>query len=203
MPISSLFPTRLYSAQLARGSAHTLNRELEQACVMLRQEDRAGRAWSRKNRYPGYTSYASLNDLPQRAPAFAALQELLSEHVARFARELQFDLGRRRLALDSMWVNVLEGAGVHSAHIHPHSVVSGTYYVKAPRDSGALKLEDPRLPLMMAAPAPRESARLANRRFVYIAPKPGLILLWESWLRHEVVAGAAKSARISISFNYA
>jgi uncharacterized protein (TIGR02466 family) len=29
-----------------------------------------------------------------------------------------------------------------------------------------------------------------------------MVLLWESWLRHEVMASAAKGERISISFNY-
>jgi len=203
MPFSSLFPTQLYKGRLTRAVTLALNRDLERACRMLQVEDRAGRAWSKQNHYPGYTSYASLNDLPKRAPPFAALQAQLDAHVAAFAHELQFDLGGRRLKLDSMWVNVLEPMGVHSAHIHPHSAVSGTYYVVVPKGSGALKLEDPRLPLMMAAPAKRERARIENRRFIYVEPKPGKVLLWESWLRHEVAAGTAKSARISVSFNYA
>jgi uncharacterized protein (TIGR02466 family) len=169
--------------------------------MVLQAEDGAGRAWSRKNRYPGYTSYASLNDLPRRAPSFAELERLIDRHVATFARTLQFEL-HSRLKLDSMWVNVLEDGG-HSGHLHPHSVISGTYYVRVPKGSGALKLEDPRLPLMMAAPARRARARLDNRSFVYIDPAPGMMLLWESWLRHEVVAGAAKTPRISVSFNYA
>jgi uncharacterized protein (TIGR02466 family) len=29
------------------------------------------------------------------------------------------------------------------------------------------------------------------------------VLMWESWLRHEVAASRAKAERISISFNYA
>ena len=37
-----------------------------------------------------------------------------------------FDLGGRRLKLDSLWVNLLKPGGAHSGHIHPHSVVSGT-----------------------------------------------------------------------------
>ena len=77
---------------------------------------------------------------------------LLPTNVAAFAAECAFDLGGRRLKLDSLWVNVLKPGGTHSGHIHPHSVVSGTVYVAVPPGSGALKLEDPRLPMMMAAP---------------------------------------------------
>ena len=147
--------------------------------------------------------YASLNDLPWRAPPFTALQQRLDSHVAVFAKALQLDLGGRRLRLDSMWANVLAPGGLHSGHIHPHAVISGTYYVSVPAESGALKLEDPRLPLMMAAPPRKKTASLSHRTFVYAQPKAGQILLWESWLRHEVTAGAARTERISVSFNYA
>ena len=81
----------------------------------------------------------------------------------RIAQDLHLDLGRRKLTLDSIWINVLEPGGAHSGHIHPHAVLSGTYYVDTPAGSSALKLEDPRLPLMMAAPARREDAPEAER----------------------------------------
>ena len=68
--------------------------------------------------------------------------------------------------------------------------------MEVPSGSGDIRFEDPRLPLMMAAP-PREAA------FVTLEPRAGLLLLWESWLRHEVLAGKAKRERLSISFNFA
>jgi uncharacterized protein (TIGR02466 family) len=91
---------------------------------------------------------------------------------------------------------------VHAPHIHPHAAVSGTYYVTAPPGSGVLRFEDPRLALMMAAPPRRKGARPANRLFVDIRPRPGLLLLWESWLRHGVEENRAAAPRISVSFNY-
>jgi uncharacterized protein (TIGR02466 family) len=81
-------------------------------------------------------------------------------------------------------------------------VISGTVYVRVPEGAGSLKLEDPRLPLMMGAPMRREDAPESVQPFVYATPSPGTIFLWESWLRHEVMASQAKSDRISISFNY-
>lgn len=193
MPTSELFPTRFYDEPL--GNA-VLVGELEEACRDLAREDRAGVVWSRAHNYRGYTSYASLNDLPQRDPRFADLKRLLDRHVARFAQGCGFELGGRRLKLDSLWVNVLKPGGGHSGHLHPHSVVSGTVYVAVPPGSGALRLEDPRLGLMMAAPPRREPS------FVYAEPQPGSVFLWESWLRHEVMPSTAKAERISVSFNY-
>ena len=88
--------------------------ELEAACRALAQEDGAGRRWSSEHGYRGYTSYASLNDLPTRDPSFGELVRRLNRHVAAFAADCAFDLGGRRLRLDSLWVNVLKPGGVHS-----------------------------------------------------------------------------------------
>jgi uncharacterized protein (TIGR02466 family) len=191
MPNRSLFATQFHDAPLGDDALIT---ELADACREIAAQDRAGVGWSKEHSYRGYTSYASLNDLPQRDPRFADLVRLLDRHVAAFAKECGFELGKK-LKLDSIWVNILKPGGTHSGHIHPHSVVSGTIYVEVPPGSGALRLEDPRLPLMMAAPS-------RPGTFFYAEPKVGSVFLWESWLRHEVMPNAAKADRISISFNY-
>lgn len=198
--LKSLFVTQLYRARIENAAA--LNADLLRACTSIAAEDRAGQAWSREKGYRGYTSYASLNDLPKRDPAFADLKKHLDKHAHAFAKALHFDLAGRKLALDSIWINVLEPGGVHTGHIHPHSAVSGTYYVDIPKNASALKFEDPRLPLMMAAPPRSEDAPESARSFIYVAPEPGDVLLWESYLRHEVPANAAKKPRVSVSFNY-
>ena len=199
MTTRSLFATRFYDAPLGD---EALVAELDDACRDLAQEDRAGRAWSKEHGYRGYTSYASLDDLPVRDPRFGDLVRMLNKHVARFAKACAFDLGGKKLKLDSLWVNVLKSGGTHSGHIHPHSVVSGTLYIAVPPGSGALKLEDPRLPMLMAAPPRLDDAADDLKTFVYAEPDVGSVFLWESWLRHEVTPNAAKSERISISFNY-
>ena len=195
----TLFVTRLYQAQLPP----TRNKVLEQTCLGLAAEDRAGQRWAKDHGYDGYTSYASLDDLTRRASVLAELERDIARHVTRFAREAEFELGRRKLALDSLWINVMNRGAVHTAHIHPHSVVSGTYYVTVPDKAGAIRFEDPRLAMLMAAPPKKARAKLANQPFVTITPKPGMLLLWESWLRHGVEPNRAKTPRISISFNYA
>jgi uncharacterized protein (TIGR02466 family) len=198
MAIRSLFSTPLYEAAL---EDPPLIAELESACRMLAREDKAGQLWSADHGYRGYTSYASLNDLPQRDPAFDDLRRALDGHARAFAAACHFDLAKKP-KLDSIWVNILKPGAVHSGHVHPHSIISGTLYIRVPKGAGALKLEDPRLPLMMAAPGRISDAPESAQPFVYVQPVKGMLMLWESWLRHEVVAGDAKSDRISISFNY-
>ena len=194
-----LFVTSLYQAAIADPA---LLDDLAHSIRTLSVDDRAGVGWSREHHYAGYTSYASLDDLPRRDPVIGDLAKLLAKHAAAFASDCAFDLARKP-KLDSLWVNLLKGGGHHSAHIHPHSIISGTFYVEAPAGSGAIRFEDPRLPMMMAAPQRRTDAPEALRTFVTIEPKAGMLLLWESFVRHEVLPGKGKAERMSISFNFA
>ncbi|MDO1558390.1 TIGR02466 family protein [Brevundimonas sp. 2R-24] len=209
MTLRALFATQVYHVSLsgkdgftARNGAFAAWDDLKRACLSLADEDRAGIRWCRENAYPGYTSYASLDDLPLRDPVFAELKRALDRHAALAAQAMHLDLGRKP-RLDSLWVNVLKPGGGHSGHIHPHSILSGTVYVALPDGASPLKLEDPRLPMMMARPTLSDEAPEEARPFVYLRPQPGDLVLWESWLRHEVPPNRARSVRISVSFNYA
>jgi len=200
--IESLFATRLYRAALSDFVPKIDTAELQSSCVVIAEDDEAGQEWCERNDFPGYTSYSSLADLPWRFPIFKDLVETLDQHVAAFAQDLHFDLGDKQLKLDSLWINILPEGGIHTAHIHPHSVISGTTYVSMPKGTSAIKFEDPRLQMMMAAPQRTQDAPLQLRNFVYVQPDVGDVLLWESWLRHEVPMNMAEEDRISVSFNY-
>jgi uncharacterized protein (TIGR02466 family) len=199
MTVRRLFVTQLYEAEIAD---QALLDALAHSIRSLARDDQAGRGWSKENRYAGYTSYASLNDLPRRDPSIADLAKLLARHALRFAEDCAFDLGRKP-KLDSLWANLLKSGGHHSGHVHPNSIISGTFYVEVPNGSGAIRFEDPRSPLMMAAPPREKDAPDELHPFVSIEPRPGLLLMWESWLRHEVLPGSGKGERLSISFNFA
>ena len=199
MAIQMLFPTPLWQSALDDAA---LVADLAHSCRTLAADDGAGRRWSRAHNYRGYTSYASLNDLPARDPAFGQLARWLVRQAQGFAASAHMDLAGRKPKLDSLWVNILKPGGGHSGHIHPHSIISGTFYIEVPPGAGAIRFEDPRLPLLMHAPPRTADAPPEARSFVHVEPVAGVLLLWESWLRHEVLASAAKSDRVSISFNF-
>jgi uncharacterized protein (TIGR02466 family) len=196
--IRSLFATRLFQASLGPIDQD----ELRASCYSVAEDDDAGNEWCEANDFPGYTSYASLTDLPWRFPIFADVVTALDAHVKTFAEDLEFNLDGRKLVLEDIWINILPEGGVHTSHIHPHSVISGTTYVKMPEGASALKLEDPRSQMMMAAPERKPDAREEMKQFVYIKPVVGDVLMWESWLRHEVPMNMSEDDRISVSFNY-
>jgi uncharacterized protein (TIGR02466 family) len=71
-----------------------------------------------------------------------------------------------------------------------------------PQGAGPIVFEDPRLPMLMAAPRRKRNAGDAFKTQVPLQPQAGTLMLWESWLRHEVPLNRAAGNRISISFNY-
>ena len=200
MPLQTLFPTLIHHAAIGDDP---LRASLEKVCWLLEDEDEAGNDWCDSEGYDGYTSYASLDDLPERFPEIAELKAFLDSEAEAYARDLHWDMQDQTLELNGLWVNILGESGSHSGHIHPGSVISGTYYVTIPEGAGQLKFEDPRLTFMMAAPQPEDDAPEAARRFVYVTPTQGHAMFWESWLRHEVMPNRSDIPRISISFNYA
>ena len=74
--------------------------------------------------------------------------------------------------------------------------------MRTPRGCAGLKFEDPRLERFMASPPRLSGARRANRPWVMLSARAGQVVLFESWLRHEVTPNTQAAERVSISFNY-
>lgn len=202
MSIRAWFPTLIYDAPLMASGGGAFAAELLEECRRVRAFDAEGRRWCRKNYPDGFTSYASLNQLHKSFSTFGELEKRITRHVRSFARKLDLDLGRGSLRMTTCWVNVMPRHAFHSLHLHPLSVISGTYYVKTPRGCSQLRFEDPRLDRFMAAPPRRKNCRPGNRSHVSYPVEAGRVILFESWLRHEVASNPTSSERVSVSFNY-
>lgn len=202
MPVHALFPTLVYSASLRRSDWRSFNERLLRECRQLRLDDVAGQRWSKKNYPGGYTSYHSAHRMHQLSPTFAALEHRLNRHVRRYADSLQLDLSGRELSMTDCWVNTMPHQVVHGLHLHPLATISGTYYVQTPRRCAGIKFEDPRLERFMAAPPRKPDAPLEQRPWFVVPAEAGKLVLFESWLRHEVPPNPVNAERISISFNY-
>jgi uncharacterized protein (TIGR02466 family) len=202
MPSQALFPTLVYEAPLQATGWKSFNDRLLLECRQYREDDTAGQAWSAR-RYPGgYTSYGSLARMHKISPTFALLERKLRRHVNQFARSLEFDLEGRELTMTDCWINIMPRHVVHSLHLHPLSTISGTYYVRTPRGAPGIKFEDPRLDRFMAAPPRKSDCRPGNRPWVTVPADAGKVVLFESWLRHEVPPNPVAAERVSISFNF-
>ena len=198
--IQAWFPTFIYQASLPGGAPGL--RSLHEDCLKLRDKDLAGQKWSAKHYQGGYTSYGSQDKLHRSFSTFTDLRIKIDRHVRAFARHLQWDLEDRALHMTDCWVNVMKKNVVHGLHLHPQSVISGTVYVKTPRGCSRLRFEDPRMDKFMAAPPRRSDCRPENQQQVSYEIRGGDVLLFESWLRHEVSPNPTEAERISVSFNY-
>lgn len=202
MSIKAWFPTFIYYEQLTARAGQKMNRELLKESYQIRDFDKAGRAWSDRNYPGGYTSYGSMDQLHRFSSTFGELERLINHHVKQFAAHLEMDLRKRTFQMSDCWVNIMPRQVVHSLHLHPLSFISGTYYVSTPKGCSNIKFEDPRLSKFMAAPPRLPKHRDDNRAFVRYEAETGKVILFESWLRHEVAVNQAEEDRVSISFNY-
>lgn len=193
-----LFTTKVYQKKLNFDL-----KDLMSEISLIQKSDDAGVLWSKENYKPGYTSYGSLDKLHKLSSTFENLKNKIDSHVDSYLKTLDYSAStKQNLAMTNCWVNIMPLAATHAAHIHPQAVISGTFYVSLPKGSSPLKFEDPRLGFMMNAPTLKTNPKLENKRFVSLDLRPGDLVLFESWLRHEVPANASKLPRISISFNY-
>ena len=98
------------------------------------------------------------------------------------------------------WAVTYRAGNTQGLHVHPSAHVSGVYYVTAPPvtleagDAGKISFYDPR-PRATMNQLPYQATR--HR----IAPVPGDMYLFPSWLEHSVSAFQGPGTRICIAFN--
>ncbi len=147
---------------------------------------------------------------------FAGGSGLVWEHVRRYGRAL--GLSRAGASRDgaspdgaavrgwSTWATYQQRGLHHAEHGHAGSQLSGVYYVRSPGEDetsaggGLLRVFDPRHEAVRAMFDPSDAA-LAPRASRSFEPRPGLLLLWPSYLRHEVTPTRGESARVSFPFD--
>ncbi len=202
MALEKLFPTTIYRSKPTRAMAKQLVERLVRESYAFREIDSPGKKWSKQNYEGGYTSYSSVTDLPFRSSEFARLKKWIDGEVKKYVRALEIELPDGKLEMATCWINIMGKHCYHAYHLHPLSVISGTFYLQTPPGSGAFKIEDPRIQSFMNTPPRTLSAKRDNRRYLDIQPEPGELLLFESFLKHEVTPNRSSQDRISVSFNY-
>lgn len=94
------------------------------------------------------------------------------------------------------WISVYDEHDQHGSHIHPKTLVAGTYYPQTDKDSASIMLEAPWTNHCMHDTLP------FNAQTFDYKPNPGDALLWPAWINHRVpLQPKAEKKRIAISFN--
>lgn len=202
MSLIPLFVSAIYRKPLSITNKVRFNKELVEECYNLQRIDDEGQKWSSRNYLGGYTSYSSYSNMHTWSSSFAMLEKKITPHVYRFLEAQGYDTKGKQICMSTFWINIMGHQTTHSWHIHPRSVVSGTYYVQIPKDGVGIKFEDPRMNFMMNCLPKKAKLPAELENFVSVKPREGDIVLFESWMRHEVPPNPSQMDRISVSFNY-
>ena len=183
------FPTPIYIADIEHP---TLNQELEKDIVAWSKQDKG----VVRTNVQGWHSTTNMSELPQ----FKKLVDMLYACQKTIYDQEHLD---SEPVLGNMWANINPPGGMNRAHQHPNSLWSGVYYIKAPKNSGDLKIDDPRSVACMSRPRQKEGAVPARLfRETHYEPIAGRCIMFPSWLMHCVDPNESNDIRISVSFNF-
>ena len=183
------FPTPIYIADIKHP---TLNQELERDIV----------AWSKQDKGVVRTNvqgWHSTTDM-QEKPQFKKLVDMLYACQKTIYDQEYY---KSEPVLGNMWANINPPGGMNRAHQHPNSLWSGVYYIKAPKNCGDLKIDDPRSSAAMCRPNQKDGEKpIRLLRDTHYKPIAGRCIMFQSWLWHCVDHNECNDIRISVSFNF-
>ena len=183
------FPTPIYIADIEHP---TLNQELERDIIAWSNQDKG----LNRTNVQGWHSTTDMHEKPE----YAKLVDMLYASQKTVYDQEHLD---SEPVLGNMWANINPPGGMNRAHQHPNSLWSGVYYIKAPKNSGNLKIDDPRSVACMSRPK-QKPGELPTRlyRETHYEPKAGRLIMFPSWLMHCVDPNESNDIRISVSFNF-
>ena len=184
------FPTIIYIKDLP--NAGELNPYLEKHIIEWSNQDKG----VSKTNINGWHSTTDMNQKTKYEPLIQELFKMQNEIIKEEYLNMEPKLG-------NMWANINPPGGYNQSHLHPNSLFSGAYYVKASPNSGRLSLMDPRPGVQQCMP-PRKKGELPRElwRETYYNPIPGRIIMFPAWMWHKVEPNKSNDIRISVSFNF-
>ena len=183
------FPTPIYIFDI---KDKNINIDLEKNILAWCKQDKG---ISRTN----VNGWHSTTDMHQR-PEYQRLVKALYEAQNKIYQEEHYE---SEPFLGNMWANINPPGAMNRSHQHPNSLWSGVYYVKASKNSGHLKIDDPRASAAMYRPRQKDGEKpLRLLRETHYEPVAGRLIMFPSWLLHCVDPNNSNEIRISVSFNF-
>ena len=125
------------------------------------------------------------------------VSEILTVALSEFSFQIHPEFN---IELKNIWVNINERGNSNRRHIHPLATFSGTLYIQVDEKTGNIIFYDgytpcDHYPILI----PKGSEHFPGQVTYY--PKNGMLLIFPSWVPHEVEPSNSDLTRISISFN--
>ena len=126
----------------------------------------------------------------------------ITENGNKFANQMGY---KNKFKISEIWININPpGTSHNSPHIHPNSIISGTYYLTSHKD-GKIRFKNPN-PNFLYHVLPwgvsdlEKNTEYTNSNY-WFEPRENQLLLFPSYVEHYVEPHQSEYDRISISFN--
>ena len=181
------FPTIVYAKDV-----NLDNRLFENAVIEWANKDKG----MKRTNVKGWHSQTDMHTIPVFKPLVEALFKMQEEIYKE-----EFLSGKAMIG--NMWANINPKGGYNRPHIHPNCHFSGVYYIKAPKKSGDIVFNDPRVLSHMLMPNRIKQTPPSDLwREIRVEPIEGRIIMFPAWLWHCVETNESNDIRISVSFNF-
>jgi len=190
-----LFPTPVYFKMVS--NPQKMNKYL---FPLIKAWSKRDKSEEKTNAGGGWHSPTEMNEKKEYKP--------LTDELFTMQYEIFKDYGMKpKPGLGNMWANINYPGSYNKQHIHPNSHWSGVYYVKVPKKSGSIWVEDPRPGPNHLLPRRLEGIPKQLWRVVIYPAIEGQIIMFPAWLPHGVQVNESqekgeKGWRVSVSFNF-
>jgi uncharacterized protein (TIGR02466 family) len=186
--IVPLFPTLVWKMQLSRDTYEPINEKIKAKLAEL--------ARATPDLAPGgkLQTDQTLHHLSE----FQELREIINVAATGVLEFLKIVYDS--LELTGCWANISPPGDAHRPHTHPNNYLSGVYYVQTQEGADTISFDDPRPQTNVISPVTSEITD-ENAGQIHITTRNGLLVLFPSWLQHQVPPNKSDQARISIAFN--
>lgn len=178
-----IFPTVISTSELSID-----NNKLEKFIYSIKEQDQEGRTYSNKGGWQSKDFNLDHEDL----------KELLNQ-ILNVVNSVAKELNLQNLTLTNLWANINGSYNYNQLHVHPGAILSGTYYIKKPENSGSIEFM--RSDGGEHFTNPNQNSFFTDGWAVFEAVQ-GTLVIFPGWLKHSVGANLSTEDRISISFNF-
>ena len=191
--VSLFFPEPVLKYKLE--DYESFNKDLRKYIYELQEESSSGQIKS--NRGGWHSPNFKLTDKNSIQFKFGLK---LQKYILKTFQTLEWKTENKNISINSMWAIINKKNDYNVVHTHPNSYLSAAYYVKAPDECGDIHFFDPNEIKKFNSPPIENRTELSASGFS-IKAQEGSLLIFPSYLYHDVGKNLSNEDRIVISFN--
>ena len=173
----------------------SLEKKLTKKCLELRKKIKSGgQNWVSNDTYNTIDTYHLGKD-----PDFSTINEFVTNQVVHYCKAQNIDLNCLNTYPADAWFSIYKKNNYQDWHVHNPAMISVAYYLRCDDSSAKIYFKHP----VVETVTPKIlSYNNLNFERIEFQPKPGLILIFRSYLHHCVGQQKNNDIRICLSYNY-